>query len=265
MNKRIIALAFVAVLGVECSKVPVTGRRQVNLLPESQLSGMSATAYGEFLQENPPLPNSDPRAAQVSKVGQDISAAVEEYLKNNGHANRVNDFDWAFHTVDDPTVNAWCMPAGRVVFYTGILPICKDETGLAVVMGHEIAHAVGRHGNERMSQGIVIQGAGVTLDVLMSENPGLTRDLLLQSYGIGTALGSLAFSRSHETEADKMGLIFMAMAGYDPREAPKFWTRMSELSNGEKPPEFLSTHPSDQRRVEDLEAFMPEAMKYYNP
>jgi predicted Zn-dependent protease len=265
MKKRIFALAFLSVCFVECSKVPVTGRRQMNLLPESQLSGMSSTAYGEFLQENPPLPLSDPRAAQVDKVGRKIAKAVEEYLKNNGHAKRVGDFDWQFNTVEDPTVNAWCMPAGRVVFYTGILPICKDEAGLAVVMGHEIAHAVGRHGNERMSQGIVIQGAGATLDVLSSERPGLTRDLLLQSYGIGSSLGTLAFSRSHETEADKMGLIFMAMAGYDPREAPKFWTRMAEAASGQKPPEFLSTHPSDERRIADLEEFMPEALKYYKP
>lgn len=154
------------------------------------------------------------------------------------------------------------MPGGKVVFYTGIMPICKDETGLAVVMGHEIAHAVARHGNERMSQGVLVHGAGATLDILTSEKPGLTRDILLQSYGIGSTLGTLAFSRNHESEADKLGMVFMAMAGYDPREAVHFWTRMSEMG-GEKPPELLSTHPSDDRRIQDIEEFMPEALAYF--
>lgn len=265
MSKRLIAFAFLAVLLTDCSKVPVTGRRQVNLLPQSQLSQMSVSAYSEFLAENTPLPDSDPRAKQVSTVGNRISVSVEKFLRDNGNKDRIGEFDWTFKTVDDPTVNAWCMPGGRVVFYTGILPVCQDEAGIAVVMGHEVAHAVARHGNERMSQGLVVQGAGVTLDVLSAEQPQLTRALLLQSYGIGSQLGTLRYSRMHETEADKMGLIFMAMAGYDPREAPKFWTRMSALSAGGKPPELLSTHPSDERRISDLEAFMPEALKYYKP
>jgi predicted Zn-dependent protease len=132
-------------------------------------------------------------------------------------------------------------------------------------MGHEVAHAVARHGNERMSQGVLIQGAGMTLDVLSAEQPDLTRGLLLQSFGIGSSLGTLAFSRSHETEADQLGLVFMAMAGYNPREAPEFWKRMAANSGGGKPPEFLSTHPSDERRVDDLNSFMEEALKYYKP
>jgi predicted Zn-dependent protease len=266
MLKKISILFILCAVFVDCSKVPVTGRRQVNLLPESQMTQMSATAYSDFLSENPPLPQSDPKSKQVSGVGQKIAAAAEKYLRDNGNAKLVEDFDWQFYTVDDPTVNAWCMPGGRVVFYTGILPICQDETGLAVVMGHEIAHAVARHGNERLSQGLMIQGAGMTIDILSSEQPDLTRNLLLQSFGIGTSLGSLAFSRSHETEADKIGLIFMAIAGYDPRQAPLFWGRMAEMSGGGgKPPEWLSTHPSDESRVSDLEAYMPEALKYYKP
>jgi len=262
---RKLSLIVLLYLGLyACSTVPVTGRRQVNLLPESQLTQMSATAYSDFLMENRPLPDSDPRARQVRQVGERISVAVNQYLKSHGKGKRVGEYDWTFNTVDDPTVNAWCMPGGRVVFYTGILPICQDETGIAVVMGHELAHAVARHGNERMSQGIAIQGIGLSLDVLMSEKPETTRALLLQSYGIGSALGSLRFSRLHETEADEMGLMFMAMAGYDPREAPRFWGRMGQLG-GQKPPEFLSTHPSDERRAADLERFMPRALKYYNP
>ncbi len=248
----------------ECSKVPLTGRRQVNILPESEMSAMSATAYSEFLNENTPLPATDPKAKLVEKVGLRISGAVEQYMKDNGLSKNLKSFDWTFHTVDDPTVNAWCMPGGRVVFYTGILPICEDEAGIAVVMGHEVAHAVARHGNERMSQGMLIQGAGMTLDVFTAEQPETSRALLLQSFGIGSTLGSLAFSRSHETEADKMGLVFMAMAGYDPNEAPEFWKRMS-AGGGGQPPEFLSTHPSDDRRIADLHAYMPEAMKYYKP
>lgn len=260
-----IPLLLVGLLAADCAKVPVTGRRQMNLLPESQIGEMSATAYSDFLNEKPPLPDSDPRARQVRTVGEKIAAATERYLQEHSGGKKPQQFDWTFNTVEDPTVNAWCMPGGRVVFYTGILPITGDADGLAVVMGHEIAHAVARHGNERMSQGVAIQGAGAALDVLTSEQPELTRALLLQSYGIGSTLGSLSFSRLHESEADRMGLIFMAMAGYDPREAPKFWERMSEASGGAKPPEFLSTHPSDERRAADLEAFMPEALEYYNP
>src|SRR5690554_4306826 len=262
--KRSFLFALLAVFVMSsCSKVPITGRKQLNLLPESQMLQMSATAYGEFLNEHPPLPNSNPDAQKVARVGQNISQAVETYLKANGYADMVKNFNWEFHTVQDPTVNAWCMPGGRVVFYTGILPICQDDAGIAVVMGHEIAHAVARHGNERMSQQLGIQAAGITLDILLQEQPELTHQLLLQSFGIGTGLGSLAFSRHHESEADKLGLIFMAIAGYNPEEAPEFWTRMSQLNGGAAPPEILSTHPADSRRIKDLNAYMPKALEYY--
>ncbi len=262
---RILKLgALIALLLIieSCSKVPVTGRRQLNIFPESEMVAMSATAYSDFLSENPPLPATNPQARQVSKVGIKISDAVDRYLKKHGHHKLLADFDWTFNTVDDPTVNAWCMPGGRVVFYTGILPICEDEAGIAVVMGHEVAHAVAKHGNERMSNAMGLQVAGGALDVYLQTNPTEANDLLLQSFGLGSGLGMLAFSRSHETEADKLGLVFMAMAGYDPREAPKFWEKMSQMG-GEKPPELMSTHPSDERRIADLELFMPEALKYY--
>ncbi len=260
-----IAIALTCVLLFsECSKVPITGRRQMNLVPESEMSAMSATAYQDFLAQNDPLPASDVRAKQVAKVGARISKAVEQYMNDNGMSKNIESFDWSFNTVEDAAVNAWCMPGGRVVFYTGILPICEDETGIAVVMGHEVAHAVAKHGNERMSQGLLVQGAGMTLNALTNQQPELSKALLMQSFGLGSSLGTLAFSRSHETEADKMGLVFMAMAGYDPREAPKFWVRMASGGGGSQP-EFLSTHPKDDRRVDDLEAYMPEALKYYNP
>jgi predicted Zn-dependent protease len=156
------------------------------------------------------------------------------------------------------------MPGGKVVVYTGILPVTQDEKSLAVVMGHEIAHAIARHGNQRMSQGLLVQFGGAVLSVALSQKPQYTQELFMQSYGLASGLGVLAYSRKHETEADKMGLIFAAMAGYDPEAAVGFWERMA-AGGGQKPPEFLSTHPSDERRIKDLKSFMPEAKKYYKP
>ena len=247
---------------VSCSKVPITGRKQLNILPESEMMSMSLTAYQDFLKESKVVPSTDKRAIMMKEVGGKIAAAAEKFLKSKGKSNRVKGFQWEFNLVDDPTVNAWCMSGGKVVFYTGILPITQDEKGLAVVMGHEIAHAIARHGNERMSQQLALQGGGMTLQVLLAQEPEMTQTLLLQSYGVAATLGSLKYSRTHETEADKMGLVFMAMAGYDPQAAPAFWGRMS-ANGGAKPPEFLSTHPHDDTRINDLNEFMPEALKYY--
>lgn len=262
--KRIIVLLAITAFVIGCTKVPITGRRQLNLLPESEMMAMSLGAYQDFLKETAPLPASDANVQMVRRIGKRLADAATKFLSENGAANRVEGFNWEFNVVDEATVNAWCMPGGKVVVYTGILPVTKDETSLALVMGHEIAHAIARHGNERMSQGLAVQGAGMTLQVMASQKPNLAKDLLLQSFGIGTQLGMLAYSRNHESEADKMGLVFMAMAGYDPRSAPEFWKRMA-AQGGAKPPEFLSTHPNDERRVADLEAYMPEAMKYYKP
>jgi len=263
--RKSIGLALVALLILSsCSKVPITGRRQLNLLPSSQMQEMSMTSYNEFLSTNQVVADSDSRTKMIKRVGEKIAAATEKYLSEHGHKHLVDNFDWQFNLVEDPTLNAWCMPGGRVVFYTGILPVCKDENGIAVVMGHEVAHAVAKHGNERMSQQIAIQGAGMTLGALLEEKPALTQDLALQAFGVGSQLGSLAYSREHESEADKMGLIFMAIAGYNPREAPELWKRMSE-QGGAQPPEFLSTHPNHETRISDLEAFMPEALKFYDP
>ncbi len=247
-----------------CSKVPITGRSQLNLMPEGEMLSMSLTEYQGFLKENPPLPASDQRVIMVRRIGNQLATAATKYLKENGAADRVADFQWEFNVVDDPMVNAWCMPGGKVVVYTGLLPVTNDEASLALVMGHEIAHAIARHGNERMSQAMAVQGAGLTLQVFTSENPSMASDLFKQAYGIGSQLGMLAYGRKQESEADKMGLVFMAMAGYDPRVAPTFWGRMA-AQGGAKPPELLSTHPSDERRIADLNAYMPEAMKYYKP
>lgn len=263
MKKIIAQFVFVLFL-VSCTKVPVTGRRQINMLPESQLMSMSLTQYQSFLSDSKTVAGNNVNSQLVDEVGKKIAAAAEAYLKKNLQSDRVKNFKWEFNLVDDPTVNAWCMPGGKVVFYTGILPFTKDATGMAVVMGHEVAHAIARHGNERMSQGLVLQAGGIGLQLAMQDQPELTQNLLLQSYGIGGQLGALKYSRMHESEADKMGLIFMAMAGYNPQEAPEFWKRMSQ-NGGQAPPELLSTHPHDETRIADINEFMPEALKYYKP
>jgi predicted Zn-dependent protease len=185
-------------------------------------------------------------------------------MKDNGLSKKIEGYKWEFNVVDSPEVNAWCMPGGKVVVYTGLLPLTKDDAGLAVVMGHEIAHAIADHGNERMSQELAIQAAGVGLDLYMQQKPQQTRDIFMSSFGVGSQLGILAYSRTHELEADKLGLVFMAMAGYDPARALTFWQDMSKVG-GNKPPEFLSTHPSDQHRIDQVKAFLPEAEKYYVP
>jgi len=223
---------------------------------------MSFQQYSQFLGENK-LSTDAAQTAMIKRVGARIQKAVESYMAEIGASDRLEGFKWEFNLVDDPTVNAWCMPGGKVVFYTGILPICQDEAGVAVVMGHEIAHAVANHGGERMSQGLAVQGLGAGLQVAMSEKPALTQALLMQSFGMGSQMGMLKFSRTHESEADEMGLYFMAIAGYNPQSAPQFWERMKANAGGQAPPEFMSTHPSNDRRIADLNALMPKAVEYY--
>jgi predicted Zn-dependent protease len=186
-------------------------------------------------------------------------------MKENGFESRLEGFEWEFNLIQDDNVNAWCMSGGKVAFYTGIMPICQDETGVAVVMGHEIAHAIARHGNERVSQSLALQGlaTGTDLLLLINEKPDAARELVNVAYGVGGQLGMLAYSRKHESEADEMGLTFMAMAGYNPSEAPVFWDRMGKLG-GERPPLMLSTHPHPEKRQEDLRKLVPKAMVIYN-
>lgn len=265
MVPRVLLLFLLMAFIEGCNRVPITGRKQMNLVGEGTIMTMAEGQYQEVLQANRIVPDTDPRAQMVKRCGDKIAKAATDYLASHGLSKRVQGFQWEFNLIEDNTVNAWCMPGGKVAFYTGILPITADETGMAVVMGHEVAHAIARHGNERMSQALAMQGISVSLEVLTSEKPGVARDVFLQSMGIGGQLGILAYSRTHESEADKMGLVFMAMAGYDPREAPKFWERMSAGSSGQAPPELLSTHPNDVTRIRDLEAFMPEALKFYKP
>lgn len=263
-SKLIVTLSF-GLIVLACQKNAITGRRSLNLVPESEMIGMSLTEYDKFLTEHKPLPASDSRVAMVRRIGSRIQASVEKYYAEKGLSDQLAGFKWEFNVVDENTINAWCMPGGKVVVYTGILPVTQDEASLAIVMGHEIAHAVAKHGTERMSQGMLVQLGGQALSVALQTKPAVTQALFQQSYGIGSQLGILKFSRTHETEADKMGLVFAAMAGYDPEVAIAFWERMAASGNGQAPPEFLSTHPSDATRIADLKAFMPEAKKYYNP
>lgn len=261
MTKKVITGLCIIVF-ISCSKVPVTGRRQVNMLPESTLLGMSLTNYKQFLSENKRLSDSDQRTQLVKRIGKKIQDAVSLYMNQEGLSKRIQGFQWEFNVVEDEVVNAWCMPGGKVVVYTGLLPVTQTEEGLAAVMGHEIAHAVARHGNERMSQQLMVTMGGIGLGVALSEKPQQTQSLFLTSYGAASTLGVLKYSRTHETEADKLGLIFMAMAGFDPSKSVDFWQRMAK-AGGANVPEFMSTHPSHDTRIKDIQAFLPEALKYY--
>ena len=258
----ILSLVSLSLIIISCSTVPLTGRSQLNMISDGEMLAMSYQQYDEFLKQNP-TSKDQPAVEMVQRIGVNIQHAVETYLVDNHLSAHLQGYKWEFNLVESDQVNAWCMPGGKVVIYSGILPIAQDETGLAVVMGHEIAHAIAEHGNERMSQQLLQQAGAVGLMVAMKDEPVQTQALWLGVYGVGTQLVvMLPYSRTHESEADRMGLIFMAMAGYDPNAAPDFWERMAAGKDGE-PPEFLSTHPSSQTRINNLNKWIPEAMKYY--
>jgi predicted Zn-dependent protease len=265
MKKTFVTAFTLTTILFACQKNAITGRRSLDLMPESEMIGMSLTEYDKFLSEHKTLPTTDAKTILVKNVGNKIQKAVEKFYADKGLSSQLDGFKWDFNVVDEAVVNAWCMPGGKVVVYTGLLPVTQDEASLAIVMGHEIAHAIARHGNERMSQGMVAQFGGLALGAALSQKPALTQGLFQQAYGLTTQLGMLKYSRSHESEADKMGLVFAAMGGYNPEVAITFWERMAAASNGQKPMELLSTHPSDATRIADLKAYMPEAKKYYNP
>ncbi len=263
--KRIIFFLFIALVLTGCALNLLTGRKQLNLVKESEVQLMATDQYRAFLSENKVLNSGSSRdAAIVDRVGARISKAITKYFETRGESSLLEGYKWEFNTIDSKEINAWCMPGGKVVVYSGLLPVTQNEAALAIVMGHEIAHSVARHGNERMSQAMVQQLGGMALEVALAQKPQETRDLFMTTYGIGSEVGAiLPWSRQQETEADQYGLIFSAIAGYDPREAIPFWQRMA-ASGGGKTPEFLSTHPSDATRLRKLEQFMPQAMKYYN-
>ncbi len=255
-------MLLLVILIQACSTVPLIGRKQVSLLPESNMVEMSLTSYSQFLQENKLSTNKE-QTDIVKRVGAKMSVAVEKYLNDNGFADRIADFKWEFNLVQNDELNAWCMPGGKVVFYTGIMPLTKNDAGVAVVMGHEIGHAVARHGNERMSQQMLVQFGSTALSEAIKTKPEQTQAIFQSAYGLGAQYGvMLPYSRQQEYEGDKLGLIFMAIAGYNPKEAIGFWERMAANSTG-KMPEFLSTHPVEQNRIDAINAFLPEAMKYY--
>ncbi len=266
MNKITLILIAFSLLSA-CTKVPITGRKQNTLVSEAELETMSATEYQKFLSTNKISTNAT-QTALVKKVGNNIATSITTFFKtykDGKYMKNIQGYKWEFNVVDDPAVNAWCMPGGKVVVYSGLLPVTQNETALAVVMGHEIAHAVAKHGNERMSQQLKAQALGNVLSVAVSGSPQATQDIFNIAFGISGNLSLLKYSRTHESEADKIGLVFMALAGYDPNEAIPFWERMSRMASGGKPPEILSTHPSDATRIKDLRDWMPEALKYYKP
>ena len=242
--------------------MPITGRRQFKLLPESTLIEASSLSYSQVLDTTNVI-RTGVQAEMVKRVGNNIATAVEKYMRENGCEDRLSEFSWEFNLIGYNSVNAWCMSGGEVAFYTGIMPICKDETGVAVVMGHEIAHAIARHGNERVSQSLALQGlaTGLDLALLVKQQPEAARQVANMAFGAGGQLGMLAFSRKHESESDEMGLMFMA--GYNPSEAPAFWERMNSIG-GQRPPVMLSTHPHPETRQAELKKMLPKAMEIYN-
>ena len=262
LQTELFVILIMALLIQFCSLVPLTGRRQLSLVSDADMLSTSFVQYDQFLKENK-LSTNTAQTNMVKGVGKRIQNAVVTYFARNNLTQELNGFAWEFNLIESNEVNAWCMPGGKVVVYSGILPVTQDETGLAVVMGHEIAHAVAKHSNERMSQALLAQLGGETLAAALQQKPQQTQEIWMAVFGAGVQLGAiLPYSRLQESEADHLGLIFMAMAGYNPNGAVEFWQRMSQNA-GAKPPEFLSTHPSDESRIQKIKAEIPEAMKYY--
>lgn len=262
--KYFFLFSVISVLGVSCTQNAITGRRQLKLYSDSEIQSMALTEYKSFLSTNKVVSGGTKDAEMVKRIGQRITKAITGYYTQQGKGDVLNGYQWEYNLVDSKEVNAWCMPGGKIVVYTGLLPITQNEGALAVVMGHEITHALAQHGNERMSQGMIQQLGGVALSVALANKQAETQNLFMNAYGVGSQVGfALPFSRKDEYEADKFGLRFAAMAGYDPREAIPLWQRMEKAGGGNKPPEFLSTHPAEANRIIKLQEEMPEAMKYY--
>jgi predicted Zn-dependent protease len=265
LYSKLIVLSAFLLLQSSCSQVAISGRQQLNLVPDIIMHTMSFQQYDEFIAQSKLSSNANQRQ-MVKDVGTRIQKAVEQYCAENDLLGRIRGYRWEFNLIEDPNVNAWCMPGGKVVIYTGLMPIAQNEAGLAVVMGHEIAHAIGRHGAERMTHGLIVEMGGMALSKALTKYPEETKNLFMRSYGIGTEVGVLLpYSRVHETEADHLGLIFMAMAGYNPNEAVTFWERMVAAKKDKAQPlEILSTHPADATRIKNIKKLIPEAMRYYH-
>jgi len=254
-----IIVLFALALVVSCAKNPFTGKSTMALVPNSEIFPSAFQQYNQFLSENKVIKGTAD-AKRIETIGTKIKTASERWLAANGHADYLEGYAWEYKLVDSKEVNAWCMPGGKIVFYTGILPICKDDAGIAAVMGHEVAHALANHGQQRMSAGLLQQLGAVGTQVAVGNKDPQTQALIMQAYGVGSQVGGmLPFSRAHESEADMIGLTLMAIAGYDPINAVKVWERMAANSGGQAPPEILSTHPSNQTRIKELTALIPQA------
>lgn len=258
MKFRYILIVFILILTINCAVNPFTGKKTMAFVPDSKLIPMAYSQYDEVLNESEVLTNTE-QSEMIKRVGKRLKLAARKYLKAKGMANYDKDYDWEFNLIESDQVNAWAMPGGKVAFYTGILPIAKNEDGVAAIMGHEIVHALANHGQQRMSAGMIQQGAAVVGNVALSEKEE-QQQLFSTAFGIGSQVfGMLPFSRKHETEADEQGLVLMILAGYNPEEAPELWERMKAKSNGQSPPEFLSTHPSHDTRIQNLRQRIPMA------
>jgi len=261
---KLAAIGCLAFLMTACSTVPLTGRRQANLVSDAEMNQMATQSYNQLLSApSTKVVNNTAQSRKVKEIGSKIANAVTTFMNQNGYADQVSGYKWEFNLIDSKEVNAWCMPGGKVAVYTGILPVTLTDAGLATVMGHEIAHAVAKHSNERYSNQMIAQGLGSILGGAVT-NSDAGMNVFNQVFGIGAQAGVLLpNSRKQESEADRLGLTFMAMAGYDPSKAVEFWQRMSAQSNGQAPPEFLSTHPGDATRIADIKKYLPEAQKFY--
>jgi len=258
----IVLLLLLILMLFSCATVPVTSRSQINFIPDSTVISMSLQEYDKFLK-NHELSKNQKQTKMVKRVGRKIRYAVERYFNKQNMADQTKNYVWEFNLVKGKEKNAWCMPGGKVVVYEGIMPLAQNDEGLAVIMGHEIAHAIAKHGNERMSQGLLIQAGSAALNVATQKQSSFKKRIFMNVFGVGTQLGfMLPYSRIHEKEADYLGLIFMTLAGYDPHEATAFWKRMNK-DGGPRPPEFLSTHPTPETRIKEIEKAIPQILNQY--
>lgn len=257
INKIVASLTFLVLMAVSCATNPFTGKKTLALIPNSQLFPTSFAQYNQVISEGKVVTGTQ-QSEMIKRVGQRIAVAAERWLNANGKPGYLNDYKWEYNLIQEDIVNAWCMPGGKIAFYTGILPVTENETAIAVIMGHEVAHALANHGQQRMSASILQQAGAVGLNVALQDDENIA--LYNQAYGIGTNIGGmLPFSRSHETEADRIGLYLTAIAGYNPDEGAELWRRMAQASGGQAPPEILSTHPANQTRIDNLTALAPQA------
>ncbi len=258
--KKILAIICVAIFLVQCSTVPITGRKRINWVKDSNVLSSSFTQYKKFIDSSR-LSIDVSKTLKIKTIGTKISKSADKFMRANGMVSEADSYKWEFNLVEDQTINAWCMPGGKIVFYTGILPILENDNGIAAVMGHEIAHAIAKHGQERMTQASLKQFGGLSLALATSQEDRRKQQIWRLAYGIASTGTILAYSRSHEIEADKLGLVFMIMAGYGGEEAAKVWVRMSEKTAGNRVPLLLRTHPKNEDRIKRLKAYLPEARR----